>query len=44
MAEELIYESNNSQIYLIDDKEWNTPIVRKTLNSEYPPPSLLSAF
>jgi len=44
MAEKLIYESNNSQIYLVDDEEWNTPVVRKTLNSEYPPPDEITRF
>ncbi|MBX2868447.1 MAG: AAA family ATPase [Acidiferrobacterales bacterium] len=44
MAERLIYESSNSQIYLLDESEWDVPVIRKTLNSEYPPPSETDRF
>ena len=44
MAEKLIYESNNSQIVLIENEDWNTPVIRKTLNNEYPTPAEISRF
>jgi predicted ATPase/class 3 adenylate cyclase len=44
MTETLIYESRNSQIYLLDTSEWGVPTVRKTLNNEYPSPTEIAAF
>jgi serine/threonine protein kinase len=44
MRETLIYESRNSQIYLLEDSEWKVPVVRKTLNNEYPSPSEIARF
>jgi histidine kinase len=44
LTEKLIYQSRNSQIYLLEESEWNFPVIRKTLNSEYPPPSEISRF
>jgi len=44
MAEKLIYESSNSQIYVLNDEEWQKPVIRKTLNNEYPPPAEIARF
>ena len=44
MTEELIYQSRNSQIYLLKDSEWDFPVIRKTLNNEYPPPADIARF
>jgi predicted ATPase/class 3 adenylate cyclase len=44
MPETLIYESRNSQIYLLDTSEWGVPTIRKTLNNEYPSPSEIATF
>ena len=44
MTETLIYESRNSQIYLLDSSEWGVPAIRKTLNNEYPSPSEIATF
>ena len=38
MAEQLIYESKKSKIYLIDENEWNMPVAMKVLNFEFPTP------
>jgi hypothetical protein len=32
MAEQLICESKKSKIYLVDDGEWDKPVVMKILN------------
>ena len=44
MTEELIYQSRNSQIFLLHDSEWDFPVIRKTLNSEYPSPAEIARF
>jgi histidine kinase len=44
LTEELIYQSPNSQIFLLDDSEWDFPVIRKTLNSEYAPPAEIARF
>jgi len=44
VVERLIYESSNSQIYLLEESEWDVPVIRKTLNSEYPPPAETDRF
>lgn len=44
MTEELIYQSQNTQIFLLDESEWGFPVIRKTLNSEYPPPAEIARF
>jgi len=44
MAEQLIYESKKSKIYLVDDNEWNRPVVMKILNFEFPTPNDIAQF
>jgi histidine kinase len=44
MAEQLIYESNKSKIYLVDENEWNRPVVMKILNYEFPTPVDIAQF
>ncbi|TAD83443.1 MAG: GAF domain-containing protein [Bacteroidetes bacterium] len=44
MAEQLIYESKKSKIYLLNENEWNRPVVMKILNYEFPTPSEIAQF
>ena len=44
MAEQLIYESKKSKIYLVDDGEWDKPVVMKILNFEFPTPLEIAQF
>ena len=44
MAEQLIYESKKSKIYLIDENEWNMPVAMKVLNFEFPTPGDIAQF
>ena len=44
MAEQLIYESKKSKIYLLDENEWNRPVVMKILNYEFPTPPEIAQF
>ncbi|HSR38022.1 MAG TPA: serine/threonine-protein kinase PknK, partial [Phnomibacter sp.] len=44
MAEQLIYESKKSKIYLVDNNEWNQPVALKILNYEFPTPSDIAQF
>ncbi len=44
MAEQLIYESKKSKIYLMDENEWNRPVIMKILNYEFPTPVDIAQF
>ncbi|MCU0394934.1 MAG: AAA family ATPase, partial [Chitinophagaceae bacterium] len=44
MAEQLIYESKKSKIYLLDENEWDRPVVMKILNYEFPTPNDIAQF
>ncbi len=44
MAEQLLYESKKSKIYLVDDGEWDKPVVMKILNFEFPTPLEIAQF
>ena len=44
MAEQLIYESKKSKIYLVDDGEWDKPVIMKILNFEFPTPAEIDRF
>lgn len=44
MAEQLIYESKKSKIYLVEDGEWDRPVVMKILNFEFPTPLEIAQF
>ncbi len=44
MAEQLIYESQKSKIYLVDESEWNKPVALKILNYEFPTPNDIAQF
>ena len=44
MAEQLIYESKKSKIYLVDDNEWGRPVIMKILNYEFPTPFEIAQF
>lgn len=43
-AEELIYESANSKVFVRDDKDLKTRVVTKILNQEFPSPEVISKF
>jgi histidine kinase len=44
MEEKLIYESQKSKIYLVNESEWGQPVVMKILNYEFPSPLDISQF
>ena len=44
MAEQLIYESKKSKIYLVDENEWGRPVIMKILNYEFPTPFEIAQF
>lgn len=44
MPEQLIYESKKSKIYLVDENEWNRPVLMKILNYEFPTPIDIAQF
>ncbi len=44
MAEELLYESKNSKVFVKDDKELKTRVITKILNQEFPSPEAISKF
>ncbi|MEM7297291.1 MAG: AAA family ATPase [Bacteroidota bacterium] len=44
MAEELLYESKNSKVFVKDDKDLKTRVITKILNQEFPSPEVISKF
>src|SRR5210317_70712 len=44
MSRTLIYESPKSKLYKLESSEWNTPVLLKILNIEFPTPNEISQF
>lgn len=44
MAEELLYESKSSKVFVKDDKDLKTRVITKILNQEFPSPEVISKF
>ncbi len=44
MAEELLYESKNSKVFVKDDENLKTRVITKILNQEFPSPEVISKF